>query len=198
VRVSPASGLAEVAVAVANALEEAKIRAVLTGGGCATIYSGGEYQSEDLDWIIQSAPTQRELDDAMASIGFKRKVDHYVHPKTHFFIEFPRGPLAIGRDLKITPVRIRVGRRRITGLSPTDSCRDRLAAFYHWNDRQSLDTAVLVALSRRVNLSAIRKWSAAERSSERFEEFERELKVARRSRVRKRREKKSEQVSGRT
>ena len=176
---APAS-LEEVAAAVAGALETAKIRAVLTGGGCATIYSGGAYQSEDLDWIIQSAPTQRKLDDAMGSIGFKRKVDHYVHPKTHFFVEFPRGPLAIGRDLKITPVHIQIGPRRIAALSPTDSCRDRLAAFYHWNDRQCLDTAILIALSRKVNLPQIRRWSAGEKSTDRFEEFERELRAARR------------------
>ncbi len=181
-RVSAASGLEEVAAAVAGALEQAKIRAVLTGGGCATIYSGGEYQSEDLDWIIQSPTTQRELDDAMGSIGFKRKRkgDHYVHPKSRFFVEFPRGPLAIGRDLKITPVRVQLGPRRITALSPTDSCRDRLAAFYHWNDRQSLDTAILIALSRKVNVSQIRRWSADEKSTERFEEFVRELRAARR------------------
>jgi hypothetical protein len=177
--ITSASNLQDVAAAIADALGEAKILAVLTGGGCATIYSGAKYQSEDLDWIIQSAPTQRELDAAMGSIGFKRKVDHYIHPKTHFFVEFPRGPLAIGRDLKITPVKIQVGSREITALSATDSCRDRLAAFYHWNDRQSLDAAVLIALSQKVNLSAIRKWSVAEKSMGRFEEFERELKTAR-------------------
>lgn len=182
--ITPESDLEEVAATIAEALDKANIRAVLTGGGCATIYSGGEYQSEDLDLIIQSAPTRRELDDAMRSVGFKRKGDHYVHPKTDLFVEFPRGPLAIGRDLKITPVNIRLGTRVIRALSATDSCRDRLAAFYFWNDRQSLDTAILIALSQKVNLSAIRKWSAAEKSLERFEEFERELKVARRKRKR--------------
>jgi len=178
------SDLGEVAAAIAGALKKAKIRAVLTGGGCATIYTGGEYQSEDLDLIIQSAPTRQELDDAMRSIGFRRELDHYIHPKTDFFVEFPRGPLAIGRDLGITPVTIRVGSKSITALSATDSCRDRLAAFYHWGDRQSLDTAILIALSQKVNLAVIRTWSVAEKSTERFEEFERELKAARRKKKR--------------
>jgi hypothetical protein len=39
---------------------------------------------------------------------------------------------------------------------------------------------ILIALSQKVNLSAIRKWSAAEKSMGRFEELERELKDARR------------------
>jgi len=39
------SGLAEVAACVARALARSKIRAVLTGGACATLYSRGEYQS---------------------------------------------------------------------------------------------------------------------------------------------------------
>jgi hypothetical protein len=66
-----------------------------------------------------------------------------------FFVEFPVGPLGIGRDLAVKPVQIRIGggARRIRALSATDCCRDRLAAFYHWNDRQSLDAAVDIAFS---------------------------------------------------
>jgi hypothetical protein len=56
-------------------------------------------------------------------------------------------------------------------LSPTDSCRDRLAAFYHWRDRQSLRLAVAVARHQAVDLEAIRKWSRAEGSLAEYEEF---------------------------
>lgn len=59
------SSLAEVAAGVAEALARTGIRAVLTGGACATLYSGGKYQSFDLDFILQSATTARDLDDAM-------------------------------------------------------------------------------------------------------------------------------------
>ena len=84
---------------VAGALEKARIRAVLVGGACAAIYSGGAYQSEDLDLILRSAPTQRQLDEAMAVAGFERRSSQYFHAKSDFFVEFPRGPLSIGRDL---------------------------------------------------------------------------------------------------
>ena len=173
------SKIHEVIEVVSSALEESGITAVLVGGACATVYSGGAYTSEDLDLIIQSTPGQPALDEAMASIGFSRKQAQYFHAKSDFFVEFPRGPLAIGQDVRIKPVRVKVGRSRILALSATDSCRDRLAAFFHWNDRESLDVAVAIAVRQRVKLSAIRAWSAAENSVEKYEVFRRELARAR-------------------
>ena len=170
------SSLADVAAAVSEALRSAGLSAVLTGGACATFYTEGAYQSHDLDFIMQTAGgTRRTLDDAMASIGFVRRADRYVHPATPYFVEFPRGPLAIGGDFNIKPVELRVGGGSTTALSPTDSCRDRLAAFYHWADRQSLQVAVQVARRQRVNMAAVRRWSQREGFEDKFKEFAREL-----------------------
>ncbi|HEX9150274.1 MAG TPA: hypothetical protein VF958_14035 [Thermoanaerobaculia bacterium] len=77
------------------------------------------------------------------------------------------------------PVRRRIGASTIRVLSATDSCRDRLAAFYHWNDRQSLDAAVRIALRNRVDMPKIRTWSAQEGAADGFLEFSRELARAR-------------------
>jgi hypothetical protein len=65
-------------------------------------------------------------------------------------------------------------------LSATDSCRDRLAAFYHWGDRQSLTVAAWIAVRNRVNVGALRRWSAAEGAADRFVEFDAETKRIRR------------------
>ena len=165
------SSLAQVAACVANALARSKIRAVLTGGACATLYSKGEYQSSDLDFILQSAVTSKELDGVMNAIGFRRTGNRYAHPRTAFFVEFPAGPLGIGTDIDVRPVVHRIGRIGVRVLSATDSCRDRLAAFYHWNDRQSLITAVQIASHRKVDLNAIRTWSEREDASEKYSEF---------------------------
>ena len=181
-RLSRRSGIAQVAAAVASALKRTGIRAVLTGGACATLYSRGAYQSSDLDFILQSAHTEAELDAMMRSIGFRRRGNHYEHAETPFFVEFPAGPLGIGSDIQIKPAIYRVGRVGVPALSPTDSCRDRLAAFYHWRDRQSLETAVAIARWRRVNLVAIRAWSEKEDALAAFHEFRELLKVARRGR----------------
>lgn len=182
-KIDAKSNLADVAETVAAALDKANIRAVLTGGACATIHTRGQYQSEDLDFLLQSAPAQAELDAAMATIGFQRRGAQFFHRKTAVFVEFPAGPLGIGRDIEVrpVPVRVRRGGPAILALSATDSCRDRLAAFYHWGDRQSLDVAVAIALRNRIDMKKIRDWSAREGQSERFAQFLRELALARRS-----------------
>lgn len=169
------STLAQVAACVAQALSQARVRAVLTGGACATLYSKGKYQSSDLDFILQSAVKPQALDEVMKSIGFRRTGNHYEHPRTDFFVEFPAGPLGIGADIAIRPVTRRMGGVRVRLLSPTDSCRDRLAAFYHWNDRQSLHTAIQIATHSKVNLELVRAWSEREGASGKFSEFLRAL-----------------------
>jgi hypothetical protein len=76
---------------------------------------------------------------------------------------------------------------RIRMLSATDSCRDRLAAFYHWGDRQSLTVAAWIAGRNRVEMAALQRWSAAEGAADRFREFVAEKKrLQRRSAVSRR------------
>lgn len=179
-RITRRSTIGEVAAVVGAALRAAGIDAVLTGGACASIYSTGAYVSHDLDFIVRAGGTRAGVDAALAATGFTRAGDRYVHPATAFFVEFPRGPLSIGDDTNIRPVPLELNRITIAALSPTDSCRDRLAAFYHWSDRQSLRAAVEIARRHRVNMSTIRRWSAHEGASEKFEEFLDE--VARRKR----------------
>ena len=82
----------------------------------------------------------------------------------------------------IVPAVIIVEGRRILALSPTDACRDRLAAFYHWDDRQSLTTAVAIARRHRVNQRTIRAWSAKEAALDKYAEFVAALKPAPRRR----------------
>ena len=165
------SSLEAVAACVAGALARSKIRAVLTGGACATLYSRGEYQSSDLDFILQSAVKPETLDAVMEAIGFRRTGNHYEHPRTPLIVEFPAGPLGIGADIDVRPVIRRIRGVGVRVLSATDSCRDRLAGFFHWNDRQSLITAVQIARHRKVDLRAIRVWSAREGASDKFLEF---------------------------
>lgn len=50
------------------------------------------------------------------------------------------------------------------------------AAFYHWNDRQSLGVSVAIAHRHRVSMDEIRRWSVAERAVEGLTEFLDELR----------------------
>lgn len=179
-KISRRTPLAGVAKAVAAALADHGIRAVLTGGACATIYSEGAHTSEDLDFVLEGRVTPAELDEAMGSVGFERESNRYVHPHSSFWVEFPRGPLGIGSDLDLKPVPFDRSDRRTLALSPTDSVRDRLAAFFHWSDRQALDAAIAIAARHPVKLDRIRTWSRKEGHAERFEEFRRELALRKR------------------
>jgi hypothetical protein len=135
----------------------------------------GASQSYDLDFILQSRVTQLQLDKAMAELGFERLGAQYQHPDTPFLVEFPRGPLAIGDDDMVEPVEVRVGQARVWALSATDSCRDRLAAFYFWNDEQSLRAAAAIARRDKVDMDAILRWSHREGHKHGYQRFLQEL-----------------------
>ncbi len=179
------STLQDVALAVGAHLTQRGIRAVLTGGACVAIYTG-TYVSKDADFVLQSNVRQRALDEALSELGFERRGDRYVHPEVPFFIEFPPGPLSIGDDLAIHPVEL-PGQTAAFGLSATDSCRDRLAAFYHWNDRQALRLAVEIAQKQPVDFDLIRHWSVGEGMADACDEFLREAAPASRKASRRRR-----------
>jgi L-ascorbate metabolism protein UlaG (beta-lactamase superfamily) len=181
VRLTARSSLVRVALAVAATLRRHGVRAVLTGGACASVHTAGVYASKDVDLIVVGGAPLAVLDTALATLGFHRAGDRYVHPRIAFYVEFPPGPLAIGADLGITPVVLRSPAGAALALSATDSCRDRLAAFYHWNDRQSLQVALEIASRHRVHMRTIRTWSVAEGHPERFKEFVRELERWRRA-----------------
>ena len=180
------SSISDVAFAVAEALDRAGVRAVLSGGACASIHSGGAYQSVDVDFILQRYDSLKQIEDAMGSVGFTRKGNQYFHGEARFYVEFPPGPLSIAGDYKIEPANIRIGNRTVLALSPTDSCRDRLAAFFHWNDQPGLKAAVQIALRGKVDLERIRAWSIEQRSGDRFEVFLKEIERLRRQRARRR------------
>ena len=67
------SSLSSAAIQVGNALRRHGIRAVLTGGACASLHCGGAYVSADMDFILLGHVTQAALDAAMGSVGFRRR-----------------------------------------------------------------------------------------------------------------------------
>ena len=79
---------------------------------------------------------------------------------------------------KWAKVRTRVGMLQI--LTPTQCIKDRLAAFFHWRDSQSLEQALLVAKAHRVSMKELARWSSAEGHAEGFEEFRRRIQLIRR------------------
>jgi hypothetical protein len=60
-------------------------------------------------------------------------------------------------------------------LTPTDCIKDRLAAYYHWNDLQSLEQAVWVAEKNDFDIVSIEEWSQKENMLEKYQIFRKRI-----------------------
>ncbi len=163
--------IGELAAFICTHLKKNSIEVVLSGGACVSIYTRNRYQSYDLDFIENIPTSRKKLKDVLKQIGFIEEHRYFRNPKTPFFLEFPPGPLSIGDE----PVSETIEKEFSTGLlrliSPTDCIKDRLAAFYHWNDRQSLEQAILVARECSVDITEIERWSMKEGRAREFAEI---------------------------
>ncbi len=163
--------IGELGAFVSGHLEEHGVKVTLTGGACVTIYSDNRYQSFDLDFIEEMPSGRKRLSNILAVIGFLEERRYFRHPETEFFLEFPPGPLSVGGEpmKEIVSTKFSTGSLRM--ISPTDCVKDRLAAFYHWDDRQSLEQSLMVVRAQEVDLLEIRRWSEREGESGKFEIF---------------------------
>ena len=175
------STIRDVAAHVSQALTDAGITAVLTGGGAVSIYSANKYQSYDIDFV--TAASRRELSKVMSKLGFKLGAGrHFEHPSTKLVVEFVAWPVTLGDEVVRKWVKVRTSVGMLQTLTPTQCIKDRLAAFFHWRDSQSLEQALLVGKTHRISMAELARWSSAEGHAEGYEEFRRRLQVIRRKR----------------
>jgi len=158
----------ELAAFVQSRLREKGVDVVLSGGAAVSLYSNNRYVSLDLDLVNPYFVKRRAIRETMQEIGFREQGRHFVHPDTQFFVEFPPGPLAVGAEpvKQVNELTFSTGALRI--ISPTDCVKDRLACYYHWDDFQCLEQAVLVARANRIDLHEIEWWSQAEGKLDEF------------------------------
>ena len=162
--------LEELAGFVIAGLQKYNITATLVGGAVVSIYTKNEYQSHDLDFI--SPNDHQKIIEAMAAMAFTRAGRSFEHPATNFTVEFPTGPLAIGDEIPVkSEGEITTIYGKVSLFSPTQCVMDRLAWFYHNNDRQCLDQAVMVATDHKINMTKVKAWSQNEKSMEKFQIF---------------------------
>jgi len=165
----------ELAAFIDTHLRDKEIQVILSGGASVAIYSNYQYVSKDLDFIARFSIDHKKVKSSMQEIGFQRQGRYFHHPETPYFVEFISGPPSVGQDpiSGFNELSLETGKIRL--LSPTDCVKDRLAAFYHWGDRQSLEQALLVARSRGIDLDNVESWSIREGKKDEFEEFKRRL-----------------------
>lgn len=172
-RIGAESSLREVAFVVCTALDRIGVTAVLSGGGAAALYAPEAIQSFDLDFILTVYVEEGDPIGVLEQLGYRRVGHDYKHRESPYPLEFPPGPLAVGDELIEHWSSLREAELVLHALTPTDSCRDRLAAFYHFGDRSSLEQAraVYAAQADRIDLDVIRGWSKREGHEGGFEEF---------------------------
>ena len=167
--------LEQFVVAVASELKKHDIDVILTGGAVVSIYSTGKYVSKDADFL--SATDHKTITQVMHQLGFKNVGKDFYHDDADFSVEFPGVQLVIGSAPMRPEGKIEHKGFTLRLLSPTQCVMDRLAAFYHWRDRQSLDQALLVAKNQPIKIKKIEDWSKSEGEETKFKEFLNKLKA---------------------
>jgi len=167
---------AELAAYIQDSLQREGIKVVLSGGSAVSFYSSDKYVSKDLDLINTNFAKRSKIKSVMEKIGFYEKGRYFINAETQFFVEFPDGPLSVGEEpvKEVSEFELATGTLRV--VSPTDCVKDRLCAFYFWNDQQGLAQAVLVAQSQNVDVKEIKRWSKAEGKEQEYEIFKSKLK----------------------
>lgn len=164
--------LRELAFIVGDEFIRVGARAVLSGGGAATIYSRDAYQSQDLDFVLSYTGG---LASVIEQLGFSQSGAIYRHEDVAWTIEFIQSELAIGEDYEIKPDRLEQNGKQLDILSPTDCVRDRLAWFLNYNppDYGALSQALLVAKAEResIDFELIRSWAQTQSFPDRLALF---------------------------
>jgi hypothetical protein len=151
------------------------IEAVLVGGACVSIYSQNRYQSYDLDFVTYEH--LRIIEEVFKKIGFKRLGRCFMHDECPYLIDFVNPPIAIGNESISHFETLQTSRGSLKLLTPTDCVKDRLASFFHWNDQQAFEQALLVAKDHHIDLSDIERWAKAEAHLEKFIFFVKKLET---------------------
>jgi hypothetical protein len=155
-------------------LAEMQIEVTLVGGGVATIYTGGKYESGDLDFIYDS--DIKKAKQALLKLGFEDTGKSFSHPDSSFTVEFVGSFIEIGEDANITPVEYN---KTVKILNPTDCVKDRLASYIYHESEAAFDAACIVIERNNVCLREVYRWSLNEgkQGLKAFKEVCKELKI---------------------
>ena len=160
----------ELAALISEKLRGEGVDSILVGGACVSIYTKNKYQSFDLDFVTHAAI--KEVTTLLAELGFQRESSrHFIRRDCPFFIEFVAPPAAVGIEPLKGEKKLKTKFGTIVLMTPTDSVKDRLAAYYHWNDQQALEQAIMVAKVQKINLREVKRWSEKEGHAEKYKEF---------------------------
>lgn len=162
--------LKELAAIVEQTLRTQGIETILVGGACVSIYTRNQYVSNDLDMITYTP--MPAVKNALHSLGFEpRSSRHFEKKHCPFYIEFVPPPVAIGEQAITVFKELRTSLGKIKMLTPTDCVKDRLAAFFYWDDYQAVNQALWVARKHKIDWPDVRAWAILENQLEKYKRF---------------------------
>jgi predicted nucleotidyltransferase len=159
---------------ISDELRKRGVETILVGGACVTIYSNNQYQSYDLDFIVYE--DMKKVKKTLKELGFHEEGKHFCHQDCKWLIEFVSPPVAVGHEIISDFQDTEVATGIIKMLRVEDSVKDRLASYFHWNDRQGLNQALEICKERQVDLNEVENWATQEGFDKKFQEFIRLLK----------------------
>lgn len=159
----------ELAGLISECLRKDGIDAVLVGGACVSIYSKNRYMSYDLDYVTYE--DKQKVKASLEKIGFQQKQKYFTHPDCPFLIEFVTPPVAVGKEAVRKFQNLSTVFGSIKLLRDVDCVKDRLASFYHWDDKQALFQAIEVCLEQRIDFEELERWSKEEGFITKFNQF---------------------------
>jgi len=78
--------LQDLAVFISDQCRRSGIEVVLSGGACVSIYTHNKYLSYDLDFVLLSYTSRKNIKTTMESIGFREDGRHFSHPETPYLV----------------------------------------------------------------------------------------------------------------
>ena len=165
--------LKDLACFIYETLKSNGIDAVLVGGACVSIYSQNRYQSYDLDFV--SYEELKIIENVLNKIGFKRTGRCFAHKDSPYLIDFVNPPIAIGNEPIHNFEILKTPAGSLQLLTATDCVKDRLSSFFHWNDEQAFEQALLVAKDYPIDLNNIKRWAKGEGHEKKMKIFLKEL-----------------------
>jgi hypothetical protein len=163
-------GIKKLAAMISAHLQKNGIEVVLVGGACVSLYTDNQYMSYDIDLITES-PIKKII-PVLEQLGFKNTGGRlFENPQCKFLIDFPAPPVSIGDEPVFEFNNLKTPFGTICLLTQADCIRDRLAAYFFWNDQQSLDQAAMVAKKNKIHLPEIKKWAEKQGEIEKYKVF---------------------------
>lgn len=126
--------------------------------------------SYDID-LITDTPIKK-ITPVLEELEFKNTGGRlFKNPECEFMIDFPAPPVSVGDGpvSKFNNLKTQLG--AICLLTPTDCIKDRLAAYFFWNDNQTFDQAIMVARRNKINFLEIKKWAEKQGEKYKYEIF---------------------------